>query len=347
MTSDAMSSDHPNVISFPFEAPLEEIVGSLERNQFVHIDHSKTSAGDNLIQIARKSADAKNKVVALANRGYSLYRLNAGVSSFVSSARVKDVWGAVKEGAYKAEDGMIYSVAAPEAGEVKKLLVIFSSISAKMYQSGLARHFEQNFASAAKHTPQGTAILRIADLGGVCGAFYLNTNYFEANEDRVSRLIEKIRQGFMLLGKDVLFFGTSKGGSAALYYGVKHNISFVAVDPIVSDEHYVHAYRDAHFTVGVFPATKQQKFSDLFKNAELRGERNRIVLYSARSPQFGYITNIVRDSRIGRDITFVNCLNDKIENHPDVAPVTRDIWQAAINLSLVGLPMRPSLVEIC
>lgn len=342
-----MTDIYPNVLSIPNEASAQELVSSLSGKQFVHIDHAAISTTDNLIEISRKAQpEARSKLVELANRGFSLYRLRNGVSSFVAQERIKDVWGHVKDGTYKFTDGLIYNLIAPVSGVTTKLLVIFSSISGKMYQSPMARHFEQNFSSAGKHIPPNTAILRIADLGGVCGAFYMNTHYLQNNEVRLSLLLEKTIRELRLANSDVVMFGTSKGATAALYYGVKHDVNFVSVDPIVSDEHYINVYRDAHFTVGVFPSTKQDKFNELLARDPTASSRNRILVYSRRSPQYDYINAIVWHSRCGKVFSFVDCNDQLIKNHPDVAGVTRDIWQALLNLSICGLSYTERGVEI-
>jgi len=342
-----MATSYANVLSVLNGITVEDLVANLPGKQFVHIDHSAISMTDNLIQISRKAApEARAKLVELVNRGFSLYRLKDGVSSFVAHERIKDVWGSVKDGTFKTESGLVYSVTPPGSGTTKKLLVIFSSISSKMYQSGLARHFEQNFASAVKHIPPNTAILRIADLGGVCGAFYMDTNFLRTNEIQLSALLEKVINELHIASSDVVMFGTSKGATAALFYGVKHDSHFISVDPIVSDEHYIKTYRDAHFTVGVFPFTKQDKFRSLLEGAPAESQRNRILVYSSRSPQFTYINDIVRCSASGVAFRFVNCNDVLIKNHPDVASVTRDIWQALLNLSICGLPYIKKSVEI-
>ena len=95
--------------------------------------------------------------------------------------------GAYKIKNYEYKDGLVYSLTPPQIDINPNLLVIFSSISGKMYQPFLHRYFEQNFKSINKHISPNTAILRIADIGGVTGAYYLNTNFY-----KIMRLIFKI-----------------------------------------------------------------------------------------------------------------------------------------------------------
>lgn len=337
-----------NVLNVPYEQATLLSLTQLDGKQFVHVDHSTISVDQNLIEISRKDTISKANLVALANRGFTLYRMKDGVSSFVRRDRLSKLWSLSREGTLKEHEQILYQVQLPESGVVRRLLVVFSSIAGKMYQASLMRHFEQNYKSALKHAVEDTAILRVPDLGGVCGSFYMNTVFAPDNEIRIASMLRHVVAMLGISGEDVVLFGTSKGGTASLYYGVKLGWKFVAVDPIVSDEVYLKRYNDAHFVTGVFPKSKQDSFSELLthsRSSPLQRPGNAIVIYSDRSPQFDYINTIVANAD-GGQISFVNCSDPRIKNHPDVAPVTRDVWQVMVNMALLGLPYKERRADV-
>lgn len=83
----------------------------------------------------------------------------------------------------------------------------------------LSRYFRPLLAKLQKFVAANTAVLRIADLEGVYGAFCLVINSL-----RTPRSLLKI-----------VFNGVSKGGAGTFIDGLTAGWRFVAVDPIVSD----------------------------------------------------------------------------------------------------------------
>lgn len=62
--------------------------------------------------------------------------------------------------------------------------------------------------------------LYILDTWGVLGSYYWYENGLSYPEQKVSNLIEYIREKFNI--RRIITAGTSKGGSAAIYFGLKH-----------------------------------------------------------------------------------------------------------------------------
>ena len=309
--------------------------------QFVHVDHSGAGQpGQNFIEIARRDAQAKDIVVALANRGFMAYALREGTTSFVHYKRLPTLWNKVKDGDCEVDqNGLIYSFEkALNDHPVKHLLVVFSSMAATIYTASMMRHFEQNFSTAQKYMPAGTAVLRIADLGGVVGGWYMNTHALPDNEAHVRALIERIIDRAGISREDVVFYGASKGASAALYHGLQGKYRVVAVDPILADEHYVKMHRDSHFTIGVFPKDKLDKFRELSAAIDPESIAPTVIICSQRSPQFPYITSVLGKAFNDR-IAFFNSLHPDIKVHPDVSPKTLNVAVMAMNMLFYGMPM--------
>ena len=307
------------------------------RLNFIHINNGETAKdpSDSIIVLARKNPAIKENLVMMTNAGFHLYVQRDGQSSMVRHRRISTLWQGVVKGDIQCDKNHIFYTidAATGAGE-PRLLVVFSAVAAKMYTPSLMRHFEQNFSSISKYVPANTHILRIADMGGVVGSFYLNSNALPNNEENIRERIEKTASDLGVKKDGIVLYGTSKGGTAAVFYALRHGWRGVAVDPIVSDEHYVKNHNDLHFTLGTFPATKQERFAELVQTPH--AESRLSVICSSRSPQFPYI----RDSLIERfrdKFLFLNSENAEIRTHPDVGPKTVSHALSQINLHLAGL----------
>ena len=322
--------------------------------RFVHVSHGEGAPEDtNLVLMARKNADARRCLVELSKSGYYAYCTMEGCTRFVRSDRVETLWLKVKSGDFiMTKDELVYTVTPPADGrKPARLLVVFSSIHENPNSASLHRYFTQNFPSIQKYIPQDTAVLRIGDLGGVLGAFYLNTVHRPGNAAAVQKLIVSMR---IQLGVDpdaMVLYGASKGGTAAFYHGMLGGHRFVAVDPIVADEHYVKNIQDFHFTVGgVFPETKEQVFERFVR--EIRSRKGRIppstkhtVICSERSPQFRYISKMLIDPLRDR-VAFFNSRNPAILDHPDVGKHTVNTATMLLNMQLYGLQILPGVTDI-
>lgn len=67
------------------------------------------------------------------------------------------------------------------------------------YNASIERRcFNKNFPSVGKYIPYDTAILRISDVGGVVGSFYINNNFSNKIETDIIRLFENIEEMFKI-----------------------------------------------------------------------------------------------------------------------------------------------------
>lgn len=304
--------------------------------RYIHLDHSDVSFDLNIIELSRKESQFKQKLILLTNHGFMLYVLRNGISSLIHFKSIKDLWIPVKENKYEIdENDIVYRYIDSESMNTKKLLVIFSTIGPKPHSSSLSRYFPENFPSIQKYISDDTAILRIADLGGVTGSYYLNTIVLKDNEFNIQNLINKISSERNIKRNDIVFFGISKGGSGALYHGLSLGYKVVAVDPILTDEYYVKCLNDYHCVEGVFPLKLEKKFESLISDHSNRELSEICVIVSERSEQYRFIIRIL--GPILGKITLLNSLNEKINTHPQVAPNTIHAITMAINSKLIGV----------
>ena len=313
---------------------FEKVFFENDECEYFHVHHMDEfkSESDNLITESRREPKAKELLMKLANKGFYLYMTKENkISSFVQHKLLNRLWNPIKEKQYYFENDLVYSIENPTIVNNVNLLVVFSSISDKMYQSSLHRYFTKNFQNIGKYINPNTVILRIADLGGVTGSYYLDNKYIQDNESKIQHLISKIALKYE--ARKVVLFGVSKGGSGASYHGLLGNYDFVAVDPILSDEYYLIKYKDLHFVDGISDISKLDKFKILLKSRKYSLVNNGSIITSENSPQFKYIDNLILQSSSKEFSIFVN--NDpSIQDHPDVAPKSLFLITTLINNSL-------------
>lgn len=324
--------------------------------RFIHVGHGAENIGidTNLVRLARKNEHFRKLVATLVNRGFYTYMAKDNATRFVSEKSLDRLWDKLVSKEYvRSPEGIVYSyVNAVGTANPKRLLVVFSSISGNINTPSLMRYFEQNFRSIQKFVPPDTAVLRIADLGGVVGAFYMNTTHLPRNTENIQKVIEDIRKKYGIGHDSVVLYGASKGGTGALFHAIKGHYRCVAVDPIVDGEHYVLHLDDAHFTGnGIFPEDKERVFNKLMKELNSLPEPLKSaparwsVICSDRSPQYKYISRLLIDNASSR-MSFYNSRNPQIKDHPDVSRNTLNMTTSLLNLHLYSLPITAGLYAI-
>jgi hypothetical protein len=333
-----------NIVWMTLETPPDEVDTLVADNdgppRYFRVDTSSAGEPDtDMLKLSLRNSMAKKLLIALTNLGYSLYYNTTDESRFVRHDRIVHHWPAVKDGTFSASgDGIVHQFEMPPSGIVERLVVIMSPINSK---PRLIRYFRPSFAKLMKYVPRNTAILRIADVGGVKGAFYLDTSYLPDNSSRIQRLIQAIIDEHRIEAENVVLFGASKGGTGAFYHGLSGGWKFVAVDPILSDSWHVDHENDYHFTTGgIFPRSKQEVFAELIGRTSANPHSalySSVIVTSSRSPQYTYTADLIQP--IKDRLTVLNSYNPEIVKHPNVAPKTIYSQVLAINNLLVGFSM--------
>lgn len=311
---------------------LDSFVGdelSLDMNGF-------NFAADGFVRVARTNKAVRGVAASLMNAGYVTDGVVAGVASFTSLKKPYKSWGRWLENFSVSDSGISYVYSPPENTSVDPgLLVVFSSISDKPSSPEMMRYFMQNFPSIGKFVPKDVGVLRLSDVGGMVGAFYMDTIFDTANENKVTEFLSQFIAEKGIRKDRVVFYGVSKGGTGALLHGVKNGVRVVSVDPIVNDEHYLSKYDDLHFVTGVFPERKEFRFSRLFREGSI--DNATCIISSDNSPQLPYIRQTVPID--DGAIVFLNSVNPNIKDHPDVGPVTVNAAVMLMNMCFydVGL----------
>ncbi|CED91550.1 XcbB/CpsF family capsular polysaccharide biosynthesis protein [Actinomyces succiniciruminis] len=320
---------------------------------FIEVEHGcYVSGSDNLMRVARTYGEIRPVVFALAEHGFFAYASDGRTTRFVHRRRIPSFWQPVRQGDMKVdESGLIYKLFLPEGVRIGSLVVVFSSMSNPFDKASLTRYFEPNFQSISKHLPDGVAVLRIADLDGVVGGFYLPTVNYPRRDWEVRALIDKVSAGLDLEPSRVVVYGASKGGTAALSQVLLGGFRGVVVDPILDDASYESRYNDTHWTRGgVFLNAKDVYFDRLVANSSAgdRFDDARLVLVSGvGSPLFSLVEGMSeRLDDVGRRHLFVVSVDERIVDHPHVSVRTLRTVTGLLNMQVEGISVCPGRREI-
>ncbi|PRA06934.1 hypothetical protein CQ019_06180 [Arthrobacter sp. MYb229] len=317
-------------------------IKTLSNIDYIQVEHGVFSDEEsNLIQISMKNPEIKRLVSTLAVNGFHAYEASGTRTKFVRQDEIPSLWHKVRSGEYKvSEDGLIHTLESDASSPPESLLVIFSSMADVYNKSSLMRYFEQNFKSASKHVPQTTAILRIADVGGVVGGFYMPTVYDPDAASKVSRLIGKTISQLNVASSRTVLYGASKGGTGALYHGLISGLKCISVDPVINDDYYERRYSDSHWTSeSIFIQRKQAAFDGLLDRTtgglNPRSE-NLVVVSSPGSPLWPSISEYcTRIDPLRVQLLISNSPN--ITDHPHVSQQTLRTVVGLINTGLAGI----------
>jgi hypothetical protein len=166
----------------------------------------------------------------------------------------------------------------PEAKAAKKLVVEFhwlehSDVSAYVRSYGTSlrpRDFQASLAA-------NTAVLRIADSNLISGAYFFNTVNFPDYESKLQKLIKKIAVSEEILPENIVCYGFSRGGTAALYHGALGGYACVAVDPVVDRSPWLINGRDLHLIFDFLPRSFLEKLSAVLAQTKSPAERLQVI----------------------------------------------------------------------
>lgn len=300
-----------------------------------------------LIHIAQASGPHKRLLIELVNRGYHLFRAHERGSLFVHRHHIDRVWDKIESGEYiYTEDHLVYQLSFPEQRRPGRLLVVFSPVASNRFTQFLDRHFSISFKSIGRYLHDDTLILRIADLGGVVGSFYLPTTYDPQNNEKVQRLIRSIASKYRIPEKRIVLYGASKGGTGALYTALQTGFRCVAIDPIVSRRS---PKKDPYYAyTAIFPEDREKLFLRLAaeKASAGWGESHITVVTSPGSAEHLPIHRLAAKSPLARCTQLLIVHHPGIERHADVGPRTVPTTVATLNNALVGLNHSPGVYHL-
>lgn len=296
-----------------------------------------THDAHNLLWLARHDPKVKAVYRELLSHDYVLYMHNKGRSYMIRRPLVGQIW---EKNDLHQGGQTFYTIQEPlqnkqNALAPARLAVVFSSMppAADYYSGNIAkRMFFQNYPSLPKHLIKNTFILRIMDLNRNTGSYYMNTNNYPDFESDVQRIIHDVMTQYNVDQDNVVLYGGSKGGSAALLHAILGNYHGVAVDPIFNQTPYWTKHADLHYLHGVLP----EKLLPLYQTL-LDSHANSREVTIIGSNQV--LQNYAEYTRLkSKSIRILTVQDNHIKDHPDVAANTMIEQVTAINHYFINSP---------
>lgn len=276
----------------------------------------KTHTDENIMCLARKNSRAYSIYTSLMDHDFILYMHKGQQSYFIKRNKVYKIW---KRKDLTQKGDTFYTVQTPiKVNKLasKKLVVIFSSMppGSDYFSAQIAkRTFVQNYPSMPKHLIKNTYILRIMDLNRSSGSYYLNAGNYMSFESDVQEIINDVRSKYDIANQNVVMYGTSKGGTGALYHSILGDYHAVVVDPIFSIEKY-NKDNDLHFLRGVLPEKLLPKFENAL--AHNNSKQKKVVLGTSR-----VLENYSEYSKLtDESICVLDLQDEKMKDHISISP---------------------------
>lgn len=309
---------------------------SLLKNSFDRLHY-------NILANAKNDKAVKEVVQLCANNGWFLvdHYPRFGVSKFAKFVNEDQFIKYFKLKDIRCYGGVFYTLSKPKVNNLHgcRLLVIFSSIADYPLNASIARRsFYANWSKVQRYIPLNTYVLRIADIGGPLGAFYLSTVFDSNFENKIQSLLSFIITKLQINKDDVVLFGTSKGATGALYHSLLGDYNSVCVDPIVSDNPYF-MKGDLHFSNKQYKCSKFDKFVDLSRKKLSINSRGIYLVTSSVSHQYEFINKLFY--RQNTNIYVVD--NELIKGHPDVGDKTIVLYTTLINSIFYGISSKDKI----
>jgi hypothetical protein len=166
--------------------------------------------------------------------------------------------------------------------------------------------------------------LFILDNYGPRGSYYLGENMGFEVETAVISLITNISSKLKIPFGNIIAAGSSKGGSAALYFGLKYNLGYIisgAPQTKIADYINVAAKDVAQYMLGV--ENREANISKLnniiFKQLDKEIITKILILTSENDVQYTEHVKPLINEMEKREINFSATVENKMENHGEIA----------------------------
>ena len=306
----------------------------------LRVTDERLSAVTTLIALARQDPGIRAALKAITAEGYLVAGAGDGEGVLVRRGCVGSFWDEVRTGECSlTRSGVAYSYHEPEWGApARYLVVVFSGMHSDWNHPGLDRYIFPQFRHIGSLTPPGTAVLRLGDLGGISGSFFMDTADAPSNCDDISELIVAAIRRLGLPPQRVCLIGPSKGATGAATHGLRLHLPFIAVDPIVDDTFYREERDDQHFTgAPIFPRRVEEVLAELIDEPGSASPPPGVVLTARGSEISSDALAFARDLR--RPCAVHESDDPRVGAHPDVARAVLGPAIAALNALLLGIPV--------
>ncbi len=195
--------------------------------------------------------------------------------------------------------------------------------------------------------------LFILDSYGPRGCYYLGENMSFEVETSVVSLISKISTMYDIPNKNIITVGSSKGGSAALYFGMKYYYGHViagAPQTKIADYILNTAKETTDYMLGTDESVKDsnvQRLNNIIFKQLVHNHHTKIHLFSSKN-DFQYKTHVaplielINTCKISADVV----INNDMENHGEVGKFFPDFLEQKLLEITCGVTFDENEVKI-
>lgn len=248
---------------------------------------------------------------------------------FCKRKKFRKLW----QGDYHRNNDVYYTLEYPEDNKrsqvyPKKLIVIFSVMPFSRDMDNCEpeiRFSRKHFANISRSLIKDTYIMRIVDLNLHCGSFFTNTLNYSNYERDLQEAIKKVASEFKIKDENIVLYGSSKGGFAALYYSSLMDFKSLSADPVIDTSEYDNN-NDYFYLKGL---RKQNYLEDI--NINLQNNIREKWIIGSENLEFNW--NILKKLK-GNNLHIMNSYDKQIKSHPVLSRNTIPEQLTILNLLL-------------
>lgn len=286
-----------------------------------------------ILKGAGQNKDIVDILNFLAGQDYILFDGTLNKSFFIQREKYKTNKLAQYENVF-------YHLDAPDINKkttnnANKLVVFFLSLpsyDALISNDPIDRAYTKMFMDLQRSLVKDTYVLRIADFNLVRGSFYVNSVNFKDYEERIQKLIIKVKTDNDILDENIVTYGVSRGAVGALIHGAKLNAKVLAIDPIINDQEYVDNSADVHYVGENRPIDLTTKFLTYLETSSAKGV---IISNKYIEKNYPYLKRI----KLPKNFQLISLNDNTVRNHADFSRNSVPEQLMWLNLMLTGMPL--------
>lgn len=215
-------------------------------------------------------------------------------------------------------------------GEIKHIVFFFCGMPGPDGLNSLnaeERMFPHLFHNFTRSLTKDTLVVRIADVNGVRGGFYVNTNNYQSQEDDISEFIDFMMNKYQVNANNVVLHGTSKGATGALFYAAKHDLNCVVVDPVLDARDAIMNLHNNHFMRGF---RIERNLVPEINRFSRHGKKKRVSYVLGNH----YVKETWSVLTTLKGVFLIDIDDKTVTKHPQISPNCVPEWLALINIIL-------------
>lgn len=273
---------------------------------------------ENILKVSKTNIRIYSLYKALLSNDFMFYFHKGTKSYFIKRKLIQKIW---QRKDLKQFKDLFYTLEKPTEKKQNKLsplrmIVVFSSMGLQetYYNPNIGvRCFIKNFPTIQNSIVKNTMVMRIMDLNLSHGSHYINTDNYPDFEDQVQGVIQQVIENYDIKKDDVVLYGSSKGGTGALYHSLLGDYNCLCVDPIISLAEYNEIEGDSHYLKGL---RKESILEDILVLDNKKFQYSKKIIGSPIVP-FNYkLFSQLKNTKI----KILDIFDENINVHSDISP---------------------------